>query len=114
MIAAERNLAKSLSNLQDEVVELHKHVNLDGIKRWKLKTKDGRPLNCINQSLLDKMEGRIGLITGQHSLKFLNVAQLKANLFDWETRKANAFQKLTDKDSNRRSKKTTFTEPDPF
>lgn len=86
MTKDERALAKTLAAY--DKVELHKHNSLNGHNYWKVKV-DGRALNCIKISTVERMEQRVGLITGTYSLKYLNVSQLKANLFDWETRKEN-------------------------
>lgn len=91
MTKDERALAKGLSEYI--TVELHKHINLDGKKRWKVKTQDGKPLMCITNTLFNRMEQRIGLIRGENSFMTLDCVQLKANLFDWETRKHNRSNK---------------------
>lgn len=83
MTAAERKLANDLKNY--DTVELHKYQSVNGHHYYKCK-KDGRPLLLVRCSVFDRMERRVGLITGKNSLYTLNVEQLKANLLDWQTK----------------------------
>lgn len=84
MTKEERKLAEDLAEFL--TVELHRHVSVNGKKYWKCK-KDGRALRCITYSLCDVLDRR-GLLQGNNSLKLLDVYALRANLFDWQTRKS--------------------------
>lgn len=84
MTKQERNLAEDLAEFL--TVELHRHVSVNGKKYWKCK-KDGRTLRCVTYSLFDTLDKR-GLISGENSFRVLNVYALRANLFDWQTRKS--------------------------
>lgn len=83
MTKEERKLAEDLAGFL--TVELHRHVSVNGKKYWKCKS-DGRALRCVTYSLFDTLDKR-GLISGENSFRILNVYALRANLFDWQTRK---------------------------
>lgn len=83
MTKDERELARKLSEFDS--VELHWWKSLNGKTYYKVKV-NGRALMAVKCSTVDRMERRLGLVDGKHALKTLNVAQLKANLHDWQVK----------------------------
>lgn len=83
MTQAERKLANDLKDF--ERVELHRHISINGKKYWKVK-HDERALMCLTYTLFNKLESR-GHVTGDNSLRSLNVIALRAALLDWQLRK---------------------------
>jgi hypothetical protein len=84
MTKDERELARKLNEFDE--VELHWWRSLNGKTYYKVKS-NGRALMAVKMSTVQRMEQRVGLVTGKHALKSLNVSQLKANLFDWQIKK---------------------------
>lgn len=86
MTKDERSLAKQLMPYQS--VELHKYKSVNGHIYYKVKA-DGKALNLVKRTTVDRMDLRGNLITGNHPLRTLNVTQLKANLLDWQAKQDN-------------------------
>lgn len=109
MTKDERKLAKDLNDYDS--VELHKYSSVNGHSYYKVKVS-GRALNLVKCSTVERMEQRIDLVKGEHSLKILNVSQLKANLLDWQIRQ----DELKDKKLNPKPKRTVKNTSiiDPF
>jgi hypothetical protein len=96
MTKDERELARKLNAY--DAVQLHHYKSVNGKEYYKVK-HDGKPLNLVKKSTVERMERRVGLVDGKHALKTLNVAQLKANLLDWQTKFDERMQKRTNKDN---------------
>lgn len=92
MTKDERELARKLNEF--DAVELHWWKSLNGKTYYKVKF-NGRALMAVKMSTVQRMEKRVGLVSGKHALKSLNVAKLKANLFDWQTNLDKRLQKKT-------------------